>query len=143
MVTTTTTESATSKAKSPARKANGRDHGRGGRKAKSKASGRGRQQRQSATSALSSYGSSASRYSARGRDALSGAYSWADSAARELPGTLPDMASIRSMANERPLMLGAIGLGIGLLIGVMWPANSMMSWQSSGRQRGGRRSGRR
>jgi hypothetical protein len=72
-----------------------------------------------------------------GRSALNQAYSLAEqagSAGSRAMRNMPDTRSLQTMMDERPLLLGAVGLGIGVLIGAMLP--SMHG--SSGHQRGRR-----
>lgn len=73
---------------------------------------------------------------ARGRSALNQAYGLAEqagSASSRAVRKMPDTRSLQTMMDERPLLLGAVGLGIGVLIGAMLP--SMHGGSSSG-QRG-------
>jgi hypothetical protein len=62
----------------------------------------------------------------KGRRAIGDAYDWAQQKGQHLPRAadfhLPDQRAIRNMVEERPLMLGAIGLGIGMVIGAMLPS---------------------
>jgi hypothetical protein len=62
----------------------------------------------------------------KGRRAMGDAYDWAQQKGHYLPSAsdlhLPDQRAIRNMVEERPLMLGAIGLGIGMVIGAMLPS---------------------
>jgi hypothetical protein len=73
-----------------------------------------------------SYSGKASRLISRGRKAAGGAYEWAaDGAGRALPLAarhMPDQRSMQKLVDERPYLLGAIGLGIGAMIGLMLPA---------------------
>jgi hypothetical protein len=63
---------------------------------------------------------------AKGKRAIGDAYYWAQQKGQHLPRAsdlhLPDQRAIRNMVEERPLMLGAIGLGIGMVIGAMLPS---------------------
>jgi hypothetical protein len=73
------------------------------------------------------YSDSAARLIARGKSAFGDAYAWAG----EVGGTLPKTARQMSLANsnslknaieDKPLILGAAGLGIGVIIGSMLPS---------------------
>jgi ElaB/YqjD/DUF883 family membrane-anchored ribosome-binding protein len=62
----------------------------------------------------------------KSRRAIGDAYDWAQQKGQHLPRAgdlyLPDQRAIRNMVEERPLMLGAIGLGIGMVIGAVLPS---------------------
>jgi hypothetical protein len=82
----------------------------------------------------------------RGKRALGGAYDWAAvGAGRALPRAarhLPDQRTLQSLFEDRPLLLGAIGLGLGAMIGMMLPGRLMSGKSSSARRRSGRSSRR-
>ncbi|MGQ0485330.1 MAG: hypothetical protein ACT4SY_08285 [Hyphomicrobiales bacterium] len=84
---------------------------------------------------------------ARGKRAIGGAYEWAtEGAGRALPNAarrLPDRRTLQSLLEERPLVLGAIGLGLGAMIGMMLPGRMMSGYLSPARSRVGRSSRRR
>ncbi len=96
------------------------------------------------------YSATASRLLSQGREALGGAYEWAadgaSRAGRALPRVpydrLPDQRAMQSFIEDRPLVLGAIGLGIGAMIGMMLPAR-LMSMGSAAKKSGPRRGQRR
>jgi hypothetical protein len=75
----------------------------------------------------------------KGRSVLGSAYNWADETSRSLPRTarnihMPSMPSTRSMENmikDKPLMMGAVGLGIGVLLGAMLPSYRSVTGSSS------------
>jgi hypothetical protein len=76
--------------------------------------------------ALHQYGDSAARFIATGQRALGQIYGWADKKGRQIPGAikgvhLPDSKSLQSFAEDRSLVLGAVGLGLGVLIGALLP----------------------
>lgn len=76
---------------------------------------------------------------AGGRSALNQAYNLAGQAGNagsRAIRNMPDSRSLQTMMDERPLLLGAVGLGIGVLIGAMLPSIH----GSSGHQQRGRRS---
>lgn len=67
----------------------------------------------------------ASRLLSRGRQAVGEAYDWAaegGSRAMPLASRLPDQRMVQRFVDERPYMLGALGLGIGAMIGLMLPS---------------------
>jgi hypothetical protein len=82
----------------------------------------------------------------RGKRAIGGAYDWAaDGASRALPRAaryLPDQRTMQSLFEDRPLLLGAIGLGLGAMIGMILPGLLMSGNASSARRRSGRSSRR-
>jgi hypothetical protein len=53
---------------------------------------------------------------------------------------MPDQRMVQRLVDERPYMLGALGLGIGAMIGLMLP--SPLSLRSGSSSRGGSRSRR-
>ena len=72
------------------------------------------------------YSDSASRLIARGKTAFGDAYAWAGEAGSALPRTvrdlgLPDQKSLKAMIDDKPLIIGAVGLGIGVALGSMLP----------------------
>jgi len=77
----------------------------------------------------SGYSAAASRLLSRGAKAAGGAYDWAvEGAERAAPIAarhMPDHRTVQRLADERPYILGAIGLGIGAMIGLMLPARLM------------------
>jgi hypothetical protein len=50
---------------------------------------------------------------------------------------MPDQRTVQRLVDERPYMLGALGLGIGAMIGMMLPSafSSMGGSSSRGRSR--------
>lgn len=77
-------------------------------------------------SAFAGYSDSASRLIARGKAALGDAYAWAGETSHALPRSardlrLPDQKSLQAMIDDRPLIIGAVGLGIGVALGSMLP----------------------
>ncbi len=65
----------------------------------------------------------------QGRQALGDAYGWAsESAGRALPRVaryVPGQGKMRNLLQERPLVIGALGLGLGALIGMMLPSRTL------------------
>lgn len=63
---------------------------------------------------------------AKGKRVIGDAYHWAQQKGQHMPRPgdlhLPDQRAIRNIVEERPLMLGAIGLGIGMVIGAILPS---------------------
>lgn len=87
-------------------------------------------------------GSTANTLLRQGREALSGAYDQARSTGRSIRRMGSDIdlgASRRSVAHmieDNPLVLGAVGLGIGMVIGAMMPSVDMRSVRGMGRSMG-------
>lgn len=89
----------------------------------------------------------ATRLLSRGKRAAGSAYEWAaEGAGRALPlaaRRLPDQRMVQKLADERPYMLGVLGLGIGAMIGLMLPSpigrvsatGGTVTGRSSGRSR--------
>jgi hypothetical protein len=80
-------------------------------------------------STLAGYSDSAARLIARGKSAFSDAYAWAGEASSALPRTgrdlgLPDPKSLKAMIDDKPLIIGAVGLGVGVALGSMLPTLS-------------------
>ena len=80
-----------------------------------------------AQSTFAGYSDLAARLIARGKSAFGDAYAWAGEASNALPRTardfgLPDQKSLKAMIDDRPLIIGAVGLGIGLALGSMLPS---------------------
>jgi hypothetical protein len=78
-------------------------------------------------STFAGYSDSAARLIARGKSAFGDAYAWAGEAGSSIPRTtrhlgLPDQKSLRAMIDDRPLIIGAVGLGIGVALGSMLPS---------------------
>jgi hypothetical protein len=63
----------------------------------------------------------------QGKDAVAGAYETAAKAGRALPSTrqIRDQGqSVYSMMEERPLVMGAVGLGVGIALAALLPSMS-------------------
>ena len=111
--------------------------------ASSSTSSRGRARKAGSRSSRSSSGNSsgiASRLLLRSRRAAGSAYEWAaEGASRAMPlasRSMPDQRMVQRLVDERPYMLGALGLGIGAMIGLMLPSPlSGMGGTSQGRGR--------
>lgn len=83
--------------------------------------------RSSSQSTLAGYSDSAARLIARGKTAFGDAYAWAGDAGNALPRTarnlgLPDQKSLKAMIDDKPLIIGAVGFGIGVALGSMLPS---------------------
>ncbi|MFN4140851.1 hypothetical protein [Aestuariivirga sp.] len=97
----------------------------------------------SGSSSSSSRGGIASRLLSTSRKAAGTAYEWAaEGASRAIPLAsrgMPDQRMVQRLADERPYMLGALGLGIGAMIGLMLPSPLYMrggfASRSGGRNR--------
>ena len=77
-------------------------------------------------STFAGYSDSASRLISRGKAAFGDAYAWAGEASHSLPRStrdlgLPDQKSLKAMIDDKPLIIGAVGLGIGVALGSMLP----------------------
>ena len=77
-------------------------------------------------STFAGYSDSAARLIARGKTAFGDAYAWAGETGSALPRTvrdmgLPDQKSLKAMIDDKPLIIGAVGLGIGVALGSMLP----------------------
>ncbi len=73
------------------------------------------------------YGDTAARFIAKGKSAFGDAYAWAGEAGSDLPRrvrgmTLPNPNSVQTYLVERPLVLGAVGLGLGMALGALIPS---------------------
>ena len=91
-------------------------------------------------SGSNSYAGAATRLLSRGRKAAGDAYGWAtEGAGRALPlaaRRMPDQRMVQKLADERPYLLGAIGLGIGAMIGLLLPSPIGRMSGTSGRNGG-------
>ena len=80
-------------------------------------------------STFAGYSDSAARLIARGKSAFNDAYAWAGEASSALPRTgrdlgLPSQKSLKAMIDDKPLIIGAVGLGVGVALGSMLPTIS-------------------
>ena len=76
---------------------------------------------------LQGYSASAQRLIKRGKAAFGEASAWAGKTAGELPKTarnigVPDQQAVQTFMSERPLIVGAVGLGLGVVLGSMLPS---------------------
>lgn len=94
--------------------------------------GRASSKRQSSSqSTFAGYSDSAARLIARGKTAFGDAYAWAGEAGSALPRAtrqlgLPDQKSLQALIDDKPLIIGAVGLGIGVVLGSMLPSASQV-----------------
>ena len=84
---------------------------------------------------VAGYGDAAAKFIAKGKTAFGDAYTWAEEAGSALPRRvrgmgLPNPNTVQHFLVERPLVLGAVGLGIGLALGAMMPS-SIASWPAA------------
>ena len=102
---------------------------------KSRSSSRARSSRSRKSGSGSGSRGIASRFLSGGRKAAGSAYEWAaEGASRAVPlasRAMPDQRMVQRLVDERPYMLGAIGLGIGAMIGLMLPSPLHMGSSSS------------
>lgn len=94
--------------------------------------------------ALSGYSDTASRFIGRAKSAFGDAYTWVGETGNALPKTarrigLPNQQSMREFIDEKPLIVGAVGLGAGIALGAMLP----MTRVSAPTKRSARKSSRR
>ena len=99
-----------------------------------------RQQRAS----LSGYGDSAARFIGRAKSAFGDAYTWVGETGNALPKTarrmgLPNQQTMQEFIDEKPLIVGAVGLGVGIALGAMLP----MTRARASTKRSARKSSRR
>ncbi len=76
---------------------------------------------------LSGYSDSAQRLIKRGKAALGEASNWAGETAHALPKTaralgVPNQKAVQTFMSEKPLIVGAIGLSLGVVLGAMLPS---------------------
>lgn len=75
---------------------------------------------------LAGYSEQAQKLFDRTKTALHSASDWAGSAVKHLPEVtrkmnLPDQKAAMDFAEQRPLIVGAVGLGLGLVVGALLP----------------------
>ena len=75
---------------------------------------------------FSDYSQQAQEFFDRGKSAFHAASDWAGATAKHLPNAarklnLPDQKAAMDFAEQRPLVVGAVGLGIGLVVGALLP----------------------
>lgn len=99
------------------------------RKAKSK-SGRRASTLKKATKdqsgTFAGYSQQAQEFFDRGKTVIHSASDWAGDKAKHLPAAarklnLPDQKAAMDFAEQRPLVVGAVGLGLGLVVGALLP----------------------
>jgi hypothetical protein len=83
-------------------------------------------------SLTSNYRRKATDLARRGKRLVDDAYGWADEARSAVPRLtkgihLPSPRTIESFAEANPVLLGAVGLGIGVVIGALLPRDAMHS----------------
>ena len=72
------------------------------------------------------YSQQAQEFLDRGKTALHAASDWAGATAKHLPDVarklnVPDQKEFMEFAEHRPLVIGAVGLGLGLVVGALIP----------------------
>jgi hypothetical protein len=72
------------------------------------------------------YSQQAQDFFDRSKTAFHAASGWAGDKAKRLPGAarklnLPDQKAAMDFAEQRPLVVGAVGLGLGLVVGALLP----------------------
>ena len=93
---------------------------------------------------LSGYSDTAARFIGRAKSAFGDAYTWVGETGSALPKTarrigLPNQQSMQEFIDEKPLIIGALGLGVGIALGAMLP----MTRALAPRGRSARKSARR
>jgi hypothetical protein len=118
--------------------------GQGGRKRRSAGSRRARK----ANGNGNGYAAAALETGMReGKSLATKAYEWADEMGRSMPRMARDfranqMSGLKVLTEANPLVLGAIGLGIGVALGTLLPhagLTEVKSSPSTGRRRAGNR----
>jgi hypothetical protein len=126
----------------PATNGHSTERNKAARGSKARKRGASGETRRSQGESSGTYSATASRLMSQGKQALGDAYGWAsEGAGRAFPRAsdfVPDRRALRNMLEERPLVLGAIGLGLGAMIGMMLPSRFMGGNRSG---RGGRSTG--
>lgn len=102
---------------------------RASRKVKSKVKALKNRASSDLSGSMSGYSQQAQDLIDRTSTALLGASQWATDTAKKLPAAakrlnLPDQRAALDFAEQRPLVVGAIGLGLGLFVGAMLPKMS-------------------
>jgi hypothetical protein len=82
------------------------------------------------------YGRTATSLARRGKQLVDGAYDWVDEARTAVPRLtrgvhLPSPRAIESFAEANPVLLGAVGLGIGVVIGALLPRDAFHTGMQS------------
>ena len=108
-------------------------------------SARGRSRSRSTVVGSRLYARGASGLTRAVRDAAEGAQTWAQSARDAMPRLarnihLPSPPSFNALAEASPVILGAVGLGIGVLLGAMLPRDSLQGMGLMARTSSPRRS---
>ena len=80
----------------------------------------------SAQGPLAGYSQQAQEFFDRSKTAIHAASDWAGARAKHLPKAarnlnLPNQKAAMDFAEQRPLVVGAVGLGIGLVVGALLP----------------------
>ena len=76
--------------------------------------------------ALAGYSDTAARFIGRAKSAFGDAYTWVGETGNALPKTarrigLRNQQSMQEFIDEKPLIVGAVGLGLGIALGAMLP----------------------
>jgi hypothetical protein len=82
--------------------------------------------------ALSGYSDTAARFIGRAKSAFGDAYTWVGETGNALPKTarrigLPNQQSMQAFMDEKPLIIGAVGLGLGIALGAMLPMSGVIA----------------
>ena len=80
-------------------------------------------------STMSGFSDQAQLLMKRGKAAFSDASTWASDTAHSLPKSarklsIPDQKSVQNFMSEQPLVVGAVGLSLGVVLGAMMPSRA-------------------
>ena len=78
-------------------------------------------------SAFAGYSEQGQRFIDRSKAAINTASAWAGEKVQSLPKSarninLPDQKALHSLMTDKPLVVGAVGLGLGVVIGALMPS---------------------
>jgi hypothetical protein len=90
-------------------------------------------------STMAGFSDQAQRLMKRGKTAFSDVSTWASETAHSLPQSarklgVPDQKSVQSFMSEQPLIVGAVGLGLGVVLGAMMPSRTVATKPVSARK---------
>ena len=100
------------------------------RKIKAKTKGTSsRRTTQNLSGSLAGYSEQAQQLLGRSKSALHAATNWAEATAKQIPNAarnlnFPDQKTAMDFAEQRPLIVGAVGFGLGLVLGAFLPKTS-------------------
>jgi hypothetical protein len=94
--------------------------------------------------ALSGYSDTAARFIGRAKSAFGDAYTWVGETGNALPKTarrigLPNQQTMQEFIDEKPLIIGAVGLGLGIALGAMLPMSRVIALPKRSAKKSSRR----